>query len=244
MSGPVLSVEGLAARAGGRALVRDVTFEAAAGEIVAIIGPNGAGKTSLLEAIAGLRPSEGAVRVDGHAVRTFAERAASFAFAPDDALPPPEVLVATLIAHAESRRPRPKGALDALRRGLGVEPLMDRSAGVLSRGERKRVSLYVALAAARPIVILDEPFGAFDPLQLQAIFEAVRETARAGAALLVSIHQLADAARVADRVLLLAEGRRVAFGKVDAVLEQAGAASLEEAFVALLAPGTEARRAS
>jgi ABC-2 type transport system ATP-binding protein len=107
---------------------------------------------------------------------------------------------------------------------------------VLSRGERQRLALFSTLVLGRPIVVLDEPFSAFDPLQLRDVLGAVRSIAASGAAILASIHQLADAEKVADRVLLLAEGRAVAFGTVAELRAEAGGAerSLEEVFVALL----------
>jgi ABC-2 type transport system ATP-binding protein len=232
---PALAVEDLTLRAGGRTIVDRVSFDAKAGEIVAVIGPNGAGKTTLLEGIVGVRPSGGGVRVRGRVLASFADRAASFAFAPDDATPPPEALVATLVDHAHAHRPRGPATLDALLRDLRLGPLLSRSAGVVSRGERKRVALYLALAADRPVVVLDEPFGAFDPLQLRGVLDVVRSIADSGAAIVVSVHQLRDAERIADRVLLLSEGRRLGFGTIDAIRARAcSAGSLEDAFVALL----------
>jgi ABC-type multidrug transport system ATPase subunit len=152
---------------------------------------------------------------------------------------PPELLVAGLVDHARAHRPRDAATLDALLRDLRLGPLLERSPGVLSRGERKRITLGLALAADRPVVVLDEPFGAFDPLQLSEVLQVVRSITRAGAAIVVSLHQLHDAERVADRVLLLSEGRRLAFGTIDEVRAQAGSAgSLEDAFVTLLSsPG-------
>jgi ABC-2 type transport system ATP-binding protein len=236
--GDVLRVSDLSLLVGGRAIVDHVTFEARRGEIVAVIGPNGAGKTTLLERLVGLRDGGGRVHVLGGELRTFGDHARAFAFSPDDALPPPEVLVGGLIEHAHRHRPRRADVLRSLLSGLGLESLLDRSAGALSRGERKRLALYVALAADRPVVVLDEPFGAFDPLQLRDVLQTVRLVAEEGAAVVVSIHQLNDAERIADRVLLLSEGRRIAFGTVEEIRAQAGPCeSLEGAFVALLSSG-------
>jgi ABC-2 type transport system ATP-binding protein len=233
----MLSVDGLTVRVGARTIVDAVTFDARPGEIIAIIGPNGAGKTTLLEAMVGLRAADGRVRSGSAELSSFRERAATFAFAPDHVTPPPEVTVATLVAHAKHHRPR--ATFDQLCKGLGIDRLLARSPGVLSHGERKRVALFLALAADRPIVVLDEPFGAFDPLQLRDVLDVVRSVARSGVTVIVTVHQLADAERIADRVLLLADGRRIAFGSVDEL--RAGAATLEAAFVELLSRG---RRAS
>jgi ABC-2 type transport system ATP-binding protein len=235
VSEPLLSVENASVRAGRRTLVEGVTFKALAGEFTAIIGPNGAGKTSLLEAIVGVRPSEGVVRVSGQRVVRFAERARSFSYLPDQPELAAETRVRTLIEHA---RAHAAGSVDdvALRRSLAVDPLLERGAAVLSRGERQRVALSSTLMLARPVVVLDEPFSAFDPLQLRDVHLAVRSVLSSGAAVLASIHQLGDAEKIADRILLLAEGRALAFGSLAELRAEAGNldASLEQVFVELL----------
>jgi ABC-type multidrug transport system ATPase subunit len=231
----VLEVDSLTvcAQHAGRAIVLDrVSLTAAPGEILAVLGPNGAGKTTLLEALVHLRPvTSGSVRWKGRALTTFADRAATFAFMPDEAVFPEEASVRLVLGgeHGED---------------LGVAPLWDRSAGELSRGESKRVWLAWALALDRPVVVLDEPFAAFDPVQMDGVLDVVRKRARAGSTVIVSIHQMATAERVADRILLIAEGKVVAFGTLAELRELAGSgagtgacadASLEEVFRALVA---------
>lgn len=231
-----LDVEGLTLRVRERVLVDDADFFACAGEVTAVIGPNGAGKTSLLEATLGLRHLEaGEVRFQGRRLSTFPERARVFAYLPDQSELPSEVGVRTLVEHA-LRSASGKVPVDELRGLLGLEPLLGSGAGVLSRGERQRVQLFCTLVLGRPVVVLDEPFSPFDPLQLRVVYQALRLITSGGAAILASIHQLADAERMADRVLLLAEGKVLAFGTPSELKRAAGNAdsSLEEAFVALL----------
>ncbi len=232
-----LAVERLEVRAGARRIVKDVSFTARPGEVTAVIGPNGAGKTSLLEAIAGLRTTEsGTVRVGGQACASFRDRARSFAYLPDRSELAAEAGVATLVAHA-LRHATSNSDVTELRRWLAIEPLLDRGAGMLSRGEEQRVLLFSALVLGRPILLLDEPFSAFDPLQLRDVHRAVRSIAAAGATVVASIHQLTEAEKIADRVLLLAEGEAVAFGTLAELRAEAGNVELplEEIFVALLA---------
>jgi ABC-2 type transport system ATP-binding protein len=231
-----LDVRELAVRVGARTILDRVSLDVRAGEIVAVIGPNGAGKTTLLESIVGLREASGRVDAAGEELASFRARAATFAFAPDEITPPPEVTVSVLVDHARLHRSRAEGVLERLRRELGIDALMPLSPGVLSRGERKRLALYVALSADRPVVVLDEPFGAFDPLQLRDVLGVVRSIAKGGAAVVVTVHQLVDAERIADRVLLLAHGRAIAFGTIDELRARAGLSqgSLEEVFVTLL----------
>jgi len=232
-----LAVERLEVRAGARRIVKQVSFTARPGEVTAVIGPNGAGKTSLLEAIAGLRTTEsGTVSVGGQACASFRDRARSFAYLPDRSELAAEASVATLVAHA-LRYATADIEVAELRRWFAIEALLDRGAGVLSRGEQQRVLLFSALVLGRPIVLLDEPFSAFDPLQLRDVHRAVRSIAAGGATVVASIHQLTEAEKVADRVLLLAEGEAIAFGTIAELKAEAGNGELplEEVFVALLA---------
>lgn len=233
---PLLEVERLTLRTRERLLVDEVSFFARAGEVTAVIGPNGAGKTSLLEAMLGLNHVEaGVVRCAGRALSTFADRARTFAYLPDQSELPSEVSVRTLVEQA-LRNAQRNAALAELRERLALEPLLDRGAGVLSRGERQRVQLFCALALGRPVAVLDEPFSPFDPLQLRGVLECLRLAAAGGAAIVASIHQLAEAERIADRIVLLADGKALAFGTPSELKRAAGDvdSTLEEAFVALL----------
>ena len=231
-----LEVRGLGARVGSRWIVRDVTFEARRGELVAVIGPNGAGKTTLLETIVGLRPpSAGTVRVQERDLRRFDEFARVFAFLPDAGMLPPEVTVRTLIEHASAHASR--GAeIRTLMEGLTLAPLLAKPVAILSRGEHQRVALCCTLALGRPLAVLDEPFSTFDPLQLRKVLATMRDALGSATAAVASIHQLADAERIADRILILAEGRMVAFGDLASLRDRVRSpeASLEKVFVSLL----------
>jgi ABC-2 type transport system ATP-binding protein len=213
-------------------LLDAVDFDAVAGSITAVIGPNGAGKTTLLEAIVGLRPSAGVVELDGQKLHSFDQRARAFAYMPDEVVPPLEATVNLVLR--DVLRSRAFRDLDALRAALDLTAILDRPMGLLSRGERKRVELFCALALDRPAHVLDEPFDAFDPLQLERVREAVRATSARGSAVIVTIHQLAEAERIADRFLLLASGKRVAFGDLASLRAQTGKSWLEDIFLALL----------
>jgi ABC-2 type transport system ATP-binding protein len=231
-----LEVRGLGARVGSRWIVRDVTFEARRGELVAVIGPNGAGKTTLLETIVGLRPpSAGTVRVQERDLGRFVEFARVFSFLPDAGTLPPEATVRTLIEHASARAARGV-EVRMLMEGLTLAPLLAKPVGTLSRGEHQRVALFCTLALGRPLAVLDEPFSTFDPLQLRKVLSTVRDALRSATAAVASIHQLADAERIADRILILAEGRMVAFGDLASLRDRVRSpeASLEEVFVSLL----------
>ena len=233
-----IEAKGLGVRIGDSPIVDGVDLEAKRGEIIAVIGPNGAGKTTLLEAIVGLRrKAAGRIFVGGREVTTFRQSAISFSYMPDDAIPPSEATVDLLMGQGRTTARR-TGATEAqLVSLLGLEPLRRRFAGMLSRGERKRVTLFGTLVLERPIVVLDEPFSAFDPLQLGDVFAAIRAISTEGSTVIVSIHQLTDAERIGDRFLLMAQGRRIAFGTLAELRDRIGEeqASLETIFVRLLA---------
>ncbi|MBI1818134.1 MAG: ABC transporter ATP-binding protein [Deltaproteobacteria bacterium] len=231
-----LIIESVSARRGGWPVLVDVSFEVRPGEIVAVIGPNGAGKTSLLEAVVGVLPlAEGCVRYQGQPIGGFRDRARVFAFMPDAAEPPAEVRVAAFIEHAR----RSAGSTDAgdeLLAALTLTPLRSALVGELSRGEKRRLMLFGALCSDRPVVVLDEPLGVFDPLQLIGIVDVLRERARAGVSFLMSIHQMADAEKIASRVVLLDSGRLIAVGTLPDLRAQIACptAPLEEVFLRIL----------
>ena len=105
--------------------------------------------------------------------------------------------------------------------------------------------LFEALAAPKPFLLLDEPTGVFDPLQLLDIIDLLRQTAARGTGLLITVHQMSDAEALASRILVLDEGRVVGLGSMAELRTQAGvaaSASLQETFLALLRaerPGPE-----
>lgn len=231
-----LAVRGLSVSRGGRRVLEDVGFDANPGEICVIVGPNGAGKTTLLEALIGLLHADaGRVTLGAEPLSTFPRSARAFAYMPDEADLVAEATVRTILGSAGTRS-------DAVS-SLAVDTLLDRRGDALSRGEAKRVWLTLALALARPVLVLDEPFGAFDPLQLDGVLGAVKRRAAEGTIVIASVHQMTIAERIGDRILLLAGGRAVACGTLDDLRSRANVgsgASLEETFRALLAhPGSD-----
>lgn len=227
-----LEVDRLTARVGDRCVVDGASLVAHGGELVAVLGPNGAGKTTLLEAVLGLRRAEGRVIFDGATLDSFRARAAVFAYMPDEANLPEEASVDTVLcaAHADPARRK------EVARRFGVEEFLTRGAPELSRGEAKRVWLASTVLLERPVLVLDEPFGAFDPLQLDDLIPAVKEVLDARKVALVTVHQMSIAERVADRVVILAGGRVLAQGTLGELRRHVGSpsASLEDVFRALL----------
>jgi ABC-type multidrug transport system ATPase subunit len=237
MMGVGLVVDRVSVDRGRRPVLTDVSFTLSRGSIVAVVGPNGAGKSSLLEAILGLLPvSDGRVTFDGRMLRDLRDRSAVFSYLPDAAEPPPEVRVGTLLAHAERFGRPPAHLAHDLAERLRVGQLACERAGRLSRGEKRRVSLFAALCTARPVVVLDEPLATFDPLQLLDVLPVLRDRSGAGTALLLSVHQMTDAEKVASQVLVLDGGRVVGFGTLEELRARVGhhRGTLEDVVLELL----------
>ena len=213
-----LTVEHLSARRGARQVLTDVSFTAHPSEILGVIGPNGAGKTTLFECVAGLLPFESG-NVDSNLLF----------YVPDAIRPWPDQTVRwTLELTARMfETPFDETLLD----DLDLRSLQQATVRSLSKGEAKRLDIAVGLAVPRTVLLLDEPFDGLDLRQTRQVMEILRRDAAKGRTLVLSIHQLSDAAHICDRFLLLDHGRSVAEGTLGELTK--GAGGLEEVFLAL-----------
>jgi ABC-2 type transport system ATP-binding protein len=117
---------------------------------------------------------------------------------------------------------------------LELEPLLDSAIGTLSKGQRKRALLGIGLLTPQPILLADEPFDGLDLRQTREVAQTLRHYAAAGRTMLLSIHQIGDAARVCDRFVLLSGGRTRGEGTLDELSALAACrGNLEEIFLAL-----------
>ncbi len=226
MSG--LEAQALAVRLGGRTVLDGVTLKLRPGEVVALAGANGAGKSTLLACLAGLRrPEGGAVRLDGLPLDALAPRARArrLAWLPQT----PEVgwpmSVETLAGLGRLPRLGGRGpgtddraAVARALRAVDLEALAGRDARTLSGGERARALLARALAGEPDWLLADEPLAGLDPLHVLETGALLRRTAAGGVGVLATVHDLQAAARFADRLVVLAGGRVLAYGAPAAVL--------------------------
>jgi len=207
-----LTVAGLRVVERGRTILDSVSLTADAGEVLGVIGPNGAGKTTLLRAALGLRRvAAGQARIDGRPLAELAPaaRARAAGYLPQErrvAWNMPAIEIAALgcadLAAAEAR---------AVARGclaeLEVAGLAERGVLDMSGGERARVLLARLLATRAGLLIADEPSAGLDPDAQFLALERLRQRALAGAAVIVTLHDLTLAARACDRLAVLCEGR-------------------------------------
>ena len=213
----VLSVNALAKRYGELEALRDVSFQARAGELVAVVGPNGAGKTTLLSIIAGIQtPSAGSV---SHAAGDLGR---GVGWAPQQPALYSKLSVAeNLELFARLERVADPGA--AVERMLAQTGLSDRArepVGRLSGGNRQRVNVALGLIGEPSVLTLDEPSASLDPAQRERLWEFVGARVAGGTAVLFSTHNVSEAQRYATRVLVLADGRLLFDDAPRALLER------------------------
>jgi ABC-2 type transport system ATP-binding protein len=224
-----LGADRVTKRYGERIALRDVSFAAAAGELVAIIGPNGAGKTTLLSILAGIQaPTTGAVSRPPAEVGWVPQQPAIYG----------KLSVAEnlrLFARLE-KVPDPEAAVEGMLDQTGLADRARDEVSTLSGGNRQRLNIAVGLLSAPPVLLLDEPSSSLDPRQRARLWEFVGTLARAGTTVVYSTHNVAEAERYADRVLVLADGELLFTGTPRELEAAVGAQGLdfEEAFVAFL----------
>jgi ABC-type sulfate/molybdate transport systems ATPase subunit len=210
---PLLRVSSLGVRRGGTEVLHDITLDLAAGEVLAVLGPNGAGKSTLLETIGKLlAPATGTVERNG--------RVATAMQSPDlarrSARANVELALAWWGVPRRDRRVRATEALSAMR----ADHLGGRPAVAMSGGERRRVHLARAIAIRPDILLLDEPFAGLDPVNRAALLDDTAAAIRASAgAVMLVVHDRAEAWALADRLVVLMDGRIVAEGPPREVLE-------------------------
>ncbi|GAB3033055.1 ABC transporter ATP-binding protein [Oleiagrimonas citrea] len=209
---PLLQLECVSRRLGGRDVVRELNLTLARGQVLGLLGVNGAGKSTTLAMMAGAqRPDRGRVRLQGTDLAEEYQCArGGVGWLPERAPLWPEL---TVVEHldATARLRGLRGAAVRKRRDSLLERLQltreaRRLVAVLSQGQRQRVGLACALLHEPPLLVLDEPGNGLDPLQAAQLRELIRERADAGSGVVLSTHLLPEVTAVCDRVAILHEG--------------------------------------
>ena len=211
---PRIEVQSLDVDRGNVEVLHDVHLTVERGEVVALLGPNGAGKSTLIETLGGLlKPDHGTVKLDGRPATVMQ----SPGMARRSAIANVELALAWWGVERSQRRSRAKSALER----FGIGHLADRPAAAMSGGERRRVHLARGVAVEPEILLLDEPFAGLDPATHRAVCEdaavALRDPERA---VVLVVHNRAEAWALADRIVLLLDGQVVADGPPHEVLDQ------------------------
>jgi len=207
-----ITAQGLAKRFGPVVALAGIDFAVPAGRVLAVLGPNGAGKSTLLRILAGLtRPSAGSVSMGTGAAAAGDRRHgrgrvgyvghATFLY-PNLSARENLVFAGRLYGVAD-----PHARAAALLAEQGLEPIAERTAGSFSRGQAQRLAIARGLVHDPPVVLLDEPFTGLDPTSADRLGAHLRSLAGGGRAVVLVTHDLAQAAALGDRALLLVRGR-------------------------------------
>ena len=205
----------------------DVTFRVAPGEVLAVVGPNGAGKTTLLRALAGVQEADGTAILDGRDLMRLPAQDRAVGWLPQQGTLFPHLSVLGnaaygLRARGIGRRTA-RARASAVLAALGIPDLAERRPGELSGGQAQRAALARALAVEPSLVLLDEPLASLDVAVRHEVRAVLQSALRgSGAATLLVTHDPVDVATLADRVLVLENGRVLQDGPAGAVLRAPG----------------------
>lgn len=183
-----------------------------------LLGPNGAGKTTLMRAVAGLLPpNSGTVRVEGADPREALEVHRHLALVPEDEAVPDALTARQFVTYVARLHGAPTDAVDTALTQVDLQSVAHRRVGGFSKGMRQRVKVAGALVTDPRILILDEPLNGADPVQRAALIELFRRLGEDGRTVIVSSHVLHEVERLADRVIVVIQGRLAAAGPHHAI---------------------------
>ncbi len=216
MSIPMLSVEGVLKRYGDKVAVENASLRVSSGEILALLGPNGAGKTTLLRMISGIvKPDKGFIKVGGF--DPFDPRArALIGYCPQepvvyDDLTGLENLLFYAGLHGLSGA-EAKGKCVKLLKFMGLSDYADKLVKTYSGGMKKKLSFAIALIGDPQILILDEPTTGMDPQARREVWEKIVEMKQEKRAIILATHYMEEAEALADRVIIMNQGKMIAEG--------------------------------
>lgn len=229
------SVKSLNKHFGRRRVLSDVSFSIRQSEILGLIGPNGAGKTTLFECLAGLEPCAISSLTYSGRELSWSKRNDALFYLPDAIMPWPDQSVVWVLSFFQKLYGRSHARVSELTETLRLDGLKKSWARSLSKGERKRLLLGLGLLTTQPLLLLDEPFDGLDLRQTRDAMNLLRAEATGGRTLMLSIHQLVDAARICDRLVLLSDGHAIGEGTLEELRAQANLSegNLEDIFLAL-----------
>ena len=224
-----ISVENVTVLAGEQTLIDNVSFKLRRGELAALLGPNGAGKTTALRAALGLQKIDsGVATISGDPAYKLSpmQRARRIAYLPQARPLAWPNTVKDIVALGRFSHGAALGNLigadleyvDAAILACDIEHLKDRQADTLSGGELARVHCARAIAARAPLLIADEPVAALDPRHQFRVMDLIKAYVANGGGALVVLHDVALAAKYADRLIFMKDGRIVRDGKVEETL--------------------------
>jgi sodium transport system ATP-binding protein len=236
----VIEVEQLHKSFGAKIAVQEVTFSAHDGQITGLLGPNGAGKTTTLRMLYTLlKPDRGRISVDGvDAASQPLEVRRRLGVLPDARGLYKRLTARENIAYFAQLHGMDEALIrqrtDALINTLAMHDIAERRVEGFSQGERVKTAIARALVHDPRHIVLDEPSNGLDVIATRSLRDFLRQLKAEGRCVLFSTHIMQEVAALCDRIVIIAAGRVVADGSPEALREQAGERSLEEAFVKII----------
>lgn len=234
----MLEVRNMTVRFGGFKAVDGLDLDVDAGRLTALIGPNGAGKTTFFNAVSGLiRPNEGCVRLNGHDITgarpyqiTAAGMLRSFQIARGfprltvfehlmlyDQHNPGENIVTALFGGWRKREGETAERALGVARRLKIDHVLDNRVTEISGGQKKLLEIGRGLMAEPDLLLLDEPVAGVNPTLAEQIGDRLRDLVAGGLTILLIEHDMALVGRIADHVIVMAEGKQLAAGRFEEV---------------------------
>lgn len=233
---PIVTVSNFNLRLGDKQIVTDLSFDVRPGEVFAFLGANGSGKTSTIRSLLTIyKPTSGRLLVDGQVYSP--DRARLVGYLPEER----GLYVRSSVIDVMTYFGELKGLGRAEARAVSLQylervDLADKAKLIikkLSGGQQQKVQLGVAIINDPKLLILDEPTKGLDPVNRKLLLEIVEEHRRKGAAVIYITHLMEEVERLADRVLIIKDGQRVAYGTKDEIKKAYKMKTIEDVFVSI-----------
>ena len=223
MSSPAIAVRDLRKSYGDHEVIRGISFDVGGGEVLGFLGPNGAGKSTTIEILEGFRPRTGGdVAVLGFdPAKRPRELRARMGLVLQDSELDPNLSVRDTVAMFASLYPAPRAVGEVIEL-VGLDGREDSLVGTLSGGQRRRADVAVGIVGDPDVVFLDEPTTGFDPSARRDAWSMIEGLKQLGKTVFLTTHYMDEAQHLADRVVILRDGRIIASGSPDELEGGAG----------------------
>lgn len=235
---PIVTVKNFSLRLGGKQIIHSLNFDVRPGEVFALLGANGSGKTSTIRTLLDIyQPTSGTLLVDGQ--RYSPEHASLVGYLPEERglyVRSTAIDVMTYFGELKgmSRNDARAFSQDYLDQ-VGLADKAKLTVKKLSGGQQQKVQLGVAIINDPKLLILDEPTKGLDPVNRKLLLDIVEERRAQGTAVIYITHLMEEVERLADRVLIIKDGKRMAYGTKDELKKSYGMATIEDIFVSIYA---------